>query len=227
MDKIKILSWNIFHSSYKKILPIIENNSYDLILLQECDFSFPRTFFKNNAKSLAHTLNMDFVTSNVSANFNFPFNLFSTGIATLSSKKLECHFKTIEFLSQKKHIRRSIIANIKITDLKISIANVHFQSANQIIKNENVAKLQLLELIQDYSPDIIAGDFNLNLEKVSNTIKNTQYKIMHNENSYPSANPNKQIDFFLSKKNYRISTKSFKKTNISDHIGFEYTLFFN
>lgn len=208
---MKIITWNVKHQSANKILNEIAGLNADAIFLQECDFTFPRTFL-NTTKTISKYLGLKKFDVTQDKNSNFWFG--RTGISTLV-KNSETKFEVYEFDNQKKHFRKALINDFYIDNKLLKISNVHLQSGYP-----DVAKAQLTELINNVNSDLIIGDFNLNYQNITKIIESTDYKICFKKNSFKASKPTKQLDFILCKLDYRAHSLKTISNSYSDHLGF-------
>ena len=120
------------------------------------------------------------------------------------------------FKNQYKHFRKAHISQIEVgLEKAFRIAHVHLQSGNK-----EIARDQLDELIYVVQPNMIVGDLNLKAKDVEGILENTKYKICFLENSFPKENPNKQLDYVLTRNDFKVNEVQSFSNDHSDHLGF-------
>jgi len=175
----RIVSWNINRGScFDQVLAFLASADADLILLQECDLHARRSGFRNIAREIAQTMNMNYI-------FGVEFIELSQGEsalhgqATLARAQLlnprvlrfqqqSGFWKPRWFLPMHPWLQRrlggriALVTEITVDQRVWAVYNLHLESRH----GDGLRLGQFLELLQDSRrydskmPVMIAGDFN-------------------------------------------------------------------
>lgn len=202
----------------------------DLLFLQEIDFDAQRSHHIDQVKYLSQKLEMNAIyLSSWDLNYlPFPYELhrqwgkINSGGAVLSRFPLDLvesgQFEKPKNMAWPKSVfyldRYWMTLDVKISsDLNLRVCNTHLEAFD-----ENTRLHQLTALKHKCDVDLLAGDFNMELNDMA--ISRDQYQVFQVP-SYPNPNPTQILDAILvhsSKNTFKMSEcSSLDVGGISDH----------
>ena len=259
--KLKISSYNIAHGrggkrdainrSHKtekklfehldKIVKQIKNESPDIMLLNEVDFSSAWSFNINQAEYIAQKCGYPYLLEQNNMFVSFPFYHLSFGNAILSRYPIN-NIKYIDFQPYSK-IEDFFLGNhdafyceLKLPSGPIGIFGIHFEYRREEIRVECAEALAKMCSGIEF-PIIVLGDFNSTPSGLSNSIvtKNgrnamsflfnqkgfisyLEKEAEKNTCTFPSEKPDRLIDWIIGKGAIKFSNSKIIKSDLSDHL---------
>jgi len=203
VQNIRIVSYNIRHSEgmdgqidLERIANVISKLNPDLVALQEVDYNCKRSRNQDIAAALGRLLGMDHRFGKF-----MDYQGGEYGMAILSRYSIT---NTVRHpLPEGAEPRCALEVQVHVNDLPlpISFVCIHNDWTNEMIRVKQIQAL-LESLEGKEHPIILAGDFNgERTDKSLLLFQKSQWEILNrkDQNTYPSDNPVKEIDFIITR----------------------------